>query len=102
MAEQQHQLPCNQHELRGRRAELNAVLEGLSNKLCVVVSRSPGEGKSALACKAVESLVLDAKAVNGGVYLVNLKSDSQSCPCLTQCIYSWGCLVYTQSFQSFA
>ncbi len=82
-----HSRSASQHEfvvtssakrakLVGREAELEAVLKGLHAKRCVIFTGGPGEGRTALALEAVQSL-LDQEALPGGALTVDLAGKKQ-------------------------
>jgi hypothetical protein len=67
-------VPSNAHRLIGRHTELEAVLDGLRERRCIVISGGPGEGKTTLAQEAVWRL-WEQKALPGGAYAVDLTGD---------------------------
>jgi predicted ATP-dependent serine protease len=68
-------VPSNAHRLVGRQAELQELLDGLRERGCVVISGGPGEGKTALAQEAVQTL-WSKRALPGGAYVVDLNGES--------------------------
>jgi Cdc6-like AAA superfamily ATPase len=94
-------VPSNAHRLVGRQAELQELLDGLRERRCVVISGGPGEGKTALAQEAVQTL-WSKKALPGGAYVVDLNGESSFLAIIRLAKHARAALLHTRLAQIIA